>query len=101
MAEQAARSSLGRGEGGDAGSGCEDTQSDSSRNAESASASASADASSAPGSTVLSSLLPGAEAEAPAPQAAEQPHDEIQAQQRPTSVRLAGPRKFDRPMDFR
>ena len=102
MVEQAARSRLGNGEGGDAGSGCEDTQSVSSRNAESASASASA--SSALGSTALSSLPLGAEAEAPGQQAAEQPHAGLQAhesQQRPTSARLAGPQKFDRPMDFR
>ena len=104
MAEQAARSRLGSGEGGDAGSGCADTQSVISRNAESASTSAIVNASSAPGRTALNSLPPGAEAEAPAQPAAERPHDNLQAhesQQRPMTARLAGPQRFDRPMDFR
>ena len=104
MAEQAARSRLGDGEDGDAGLGCGGTQSASSSTAESASASGSANASSALRSAALNSLPPGAEAEAPAQPAAEQPRAALQAhesQQRPMSACLAGPQKFDRPVDFR
>ena len=104
MAEQAARSRLGDGEDGDAGLGCGGTQSASSSTSGSASASGSANASSALGSAALNSLPPGAEAEAPAQSAAEQPRAGLQAhesQQRPMSASLAGPQKFDRPMDFR
>ena len=104
MAEEAAKSRLGGGEGGDAGSGCNGTQSSSPTNAETASASIRASASSPQGSVALSRLPPGAEAGVSGQQAAEQPRDDLQPherQQQLMSMRPAGPQKFDRPMDFR
>ena len=104
MAEQAVRSRPGDGEGEDAGSAWAGPQNVSSRNAEAASASTSANVNSPLGSTARNGLLPGAQADASWQREAEQTHDGLQGhepEQRPISARLAGPQKFDRPMDFR
>ena len=104
MAQQAAGSRPEDGESGVAGSGCCGTESVSSSNAETASASSSANGSSPLGSTAPNRLTPVAQADASGQPGAEQTHDGLQgheSQQRPMSVRSAGPQMFDRPMDFR